>query len=43
MEDLELWASPQEFAREVALALLQSRRMAKDEDGDVGGNQLSLF
>ena len=38
MEDVEASASPQDFAREVALALLQSRRTVKDEPG-----QLSLF
>lgn len=38
MEDVEASASPQDFAREVALALLQSRRTVKDDPG-----QFSLF
>lgn len=38
MEDVEAAASPQDFAREIALALLRSRRTVKDEPG-----QLSLF
>jgi len=38
MEDVEASASPQEFAREIALALIQSQRTVKDEPG-----QASLF
>jgi hypothetical protein len=38
MEDVEASASPQEFAREVAVAMLQSRRTVKDDPG-----QLPLF
>ena len=38
MEDVEASASPQDFAREVVLALLQSQRTVKDEPG-----QASLF
>jgi hypothetical protein len=38
MEDVEASASPQDFAREVALALLQSQRTVKDVPG-----QSSLF
>jgi hypothetical protein len=38
VEDVEASASPQDFAREVASALLQSRRTVKDEPG-----QASLF
>ncbi len=38
MADVDASASPQDFAREVALSLLQSRRTVKDEPG-----QASLF
>jgi hypothetical protein len=43
MEDVELWASPQDFAHEVALRLLQSRRTGNHEDHEEERNQLSLF
>ncbi len=39
MEDVEAATSPQDFAREVALALLRSRRTVKDEES----GQLPLF
>ncbi len=38
MEDVEASASPQDYARETALALLQSRRTVKDD-----ARQMSLF
>jgi hypothetical protein len=39
MEDVEAASSPQDYARNIVLSFLQSRRPARREDGD----QLPLF